>query len=83
MRMLFWLARAWVSFQFLEGARQVQSMGYSKKTVMKTYKGLRSFLLPLLYLPTPRPEGSAEKTASVVFGVHNQVVVRLHCPLAH
>jgi len=82
-RILFWLAEelALVSFHFLAEARQVQSMVYSKKTGMNTYKKLRRFFLHFLHLSTPRPAGSAEKTAGVVFWVHSQVVGRLHCPL--
>ena len=85
-----WLvqARALVPFQFLEVAqvaRQIQSMVYSKKTVMNTYKGL-SYFLRLLHLSTSRPAGG--KTARVVVGVHNKSSCRytesespLHCPL--
>jgi hypothetical protein len=83
MHILFWLAeeRALLSFQFLVKARQVQSIVYSKKKAMNTHKKLRRFFLHLLYLSTPRPAGSAEKTARIVVGVHSQVVAQLHRPL--
>ena len=83
MRILFLLAqeRALVSFQFLAKAREVQSTVYSTKTAMNTYKKLRRLFLYLLYLSTPRPAGSAKKTARLVVGVHSQVVAQLHCPL--
>jgi hypothetical protein len=45
-------------------------MVYSMKTAMNTYKGPRSLSQHLLYLSTPRPEGSAGR---VVVGIHSQV----------
>ena len=73
MHILFWLAQALalVSSQFLEKAKHVQSMVYSKEMEMNTYKGLRRFFLHLLYFFTPRPAGSAEERAGVVIVVHS------------
>jgi hypothetical protein len=53
-------------------------MVYPTKTAMNTYKGPRRFSLHLLYLSTPRPEGSK---GGVVVGIHSQVVLGLHRPL--